>query len=83
MILIKSINGKPETDAPVGYGSHFDGEYYYYFSNEQEHNTFLESLPKSTVNEVENTPQIGIALNALMLATPEEIEQIRIFLGIK
>jgi hypothetical protein len=51
MIEVKAIeiNGsyKPEREALTDFGSHFDGEKYYFFENEDERKAYYDELIKN------------------------------------
>lgn len=44
MIKVLSINGVPETTPDKFFGSHFDGEYFYFFESEEEKTDFYAAL---------------------------------------
>lgn len=80
MIKVNNLNGNPEYIPETTGGIHTDENYFYFFETKQEHDNFLASLP-----EPEPTPQpevIGGALQAVLAATPEELDQIKKILGI-
>lgn len=45
MIKVLSINGVPETTPEKFFGSHFDGDYFYFFESEEDRISFFASLP--------------------------------------
>ena len=45
MIRVNNNNGSPEITPTEFIGSHFDGEYFYFFESEQEQIDFLAGLP--------------------------------------
>jgi len=44
MIKVLSINGVPETTPDKLFGSHFDGEHFYFFESEEEKTSFYASI---------------------------------------
>jgi len=44
MIKVLSINGVPETTPEKIFGSHFDGEFFYFFESEEEKADFYASI---------------------------------------
>jgi len=46
MIKVEAINGAPSITPTEFIGSHFDGEYFYFFESEEDKDTFYASLPK-------------------------------------
>ena len=54
---------------------HFDGINYYFAETQEDINTINLMLPLIDLTIIE--PQIGTALQAVLNATPEELEQIK------
>lgn len=51
MIKALSINGVPETTPEKFFGSHFDGDYFYFFESEEDRISFFASLPSAWSKE--------------------------------
>jgi spore coat protein CotH len=77
MITVNNIDGAPESTPETYYAVHNNENFFYFFDTEEEHETYLSTLPV-----IEQQPEPNPIIEFLKTATEEEKNEFKALLGI-